>query len=228
MVAAAAVAADPAAVPAPRKVVLLGDSITAGPMSGPAGASFAEVLADLLADGYDVVNIGCGGSTSLDWTISQGSILCGNFVYPNLFEGRAVPNLPAPFVVVMLGTNDATGFLEPRPVPPRSYGRAMAEIVNNLTAHGAGQVVVMTPPPRCPTASREERIRMLAYRAIVLGACGLYPGTACGPDVFTLLNPETSFESCDVHPNADGHAAIGAALAEVILELSEASGAPGG
>jgi lysophospholipase L1-like esterase len=216
-------AASPLEAQARKRVLLLGDSITAGAVSGPPGIPFADVLAQRLGDGYEVVNIGCGGSTSLDWTITHGSTLCGVFVLPNLFEGRAVPSLPAEYVTMMLGTNDATGFFEPMPIAPRIYGRAMAEIANNLVAYGAGTVIVMTPPPRCVSARRDERMRLLAYRAIVLGACGVYPRTECGPDVHTLLDPETSFENCDVHPNAEGHAAIGNALADTILALEQAT-----
>jgi len=216
----AAFVSIPCEAQARTRVVLLGDSITARQMSGPPGPPYSEVLAELLGDGYEVVNIGCPGSTSLDWTISHGSTLCNGFVTPNLFEGRAVPNLPADVVTIMLGTNDATGFFEPRPIPPRVYGQSLAEIVNNLLADGAGTVVVMTPPPRCSSTDRGTRSRLLAYRKIILDHCGDYPGAACGPDVFTLLDPVTSFDNCDVHPNAEGHAALAAALAEVVLAVA--------
>lgn len=42
------------------------------------------------------------------------------------------------------------------------------------------------------------------------------------------LRAGASFENCDVHPNAEGHAAIGAALAETILALEQATPRRGG
>jgi len=42
----------------------------------------------------------------------------------------------------------------------------------------------------------------------------------CVPDVFTLLELATPFDDCDVPPNAEGHAAIAAALAEVVWALA--------
>ena len=202
------------ALAAPFTVVLLGDSITAGQVSVPAGPSFAELLDDSLGPDFEVTNIGCGGASSLDWRPSQGDVLCGEgFALPNLYEGRALPTLPADLVTILLGTNDALGFRESGSVPLAVYRAAIAELAAQLLLDGAGQVMLLTPPKNFEHLLPQAFV--IGYRAEILALCSV-PGDAilCGPDVFELLGPEDFGNS--VHPNAFGNAKIAAALHDAI------------
>lgn len=72
LAALALVALPGTALAAPFTVMLLGDSITAGQVSVPAGPSFAELLDASLGPDFQVTNIGCSGASSLDWRPSPG------------------------------------------------------------------------------------------------------------------------------------------------------------
>jgi lysophospholipase L1-like esterase len=212
LAALALVALPGTALAAPFSVVLLGDSITFGQVSEPVGPSYAELLADSLGSDFAVTNIGCGGTSSLDWTRSRGSAICGGvsgFVLPDLYEGRALPTLPADLVTIMLGTNDAIGFFEPGIVAVEDYRDAILEIATSLLLDGADQVMLMTPPPNFVSTLPASFI--VQYRAQVLDICGA-PGDAilCGPDVYALLGPSDFGNS--IHPNAAGNAKIASAL----------------
>jgi lysophospholipase L1-like esterase len=201
-------------------LVLLGDSITNHSVSGPPGPSFATLLAAELGDGYAVRNIACDGSSALDWSPRLGVAQCGaDLALPSLYLARARPKLPADLVAVLLGTNDATGAFEPAPVEPRAYGAAIAELASALLADGAARVMLMTPPP-IPSLPRAT-LRLSLYRREIFAICSA-PDDAilCGPDVFTLLG-DADFAPNDVHPNAQGHARIAAALLDAVRAVPE-------
>jgi len=193
----------------PFRVVLLGDSITEG--AARPGASYAELLATQLGPSYEVVNIGMGGTSSLDWTpgsppLSRDGVV---IVLPRPFRKRALPALPADVVTVLLGTNDASGFYEPRPVSASEYGAALEEIIESLLERDAKSVMLMTPPPRCGPLLNQ---RLSEYRDAVIALCEARAEVACGPDLFELLDG-SHFDECDPHPNAAGHAVIASELA---------------
>lgn len=216
LLAALALALPGSAAAAPITVLLLGDSITEGLISDPVGPSYASLLADSLGAGFEVANLGCGGASSLDWTRSRGGVLCGSsFTVPNLYEALALPALPADLVTILLGTNDAIGFSEPERVEPSVFRAAIEELVGDLLADGARQVLLMTPPPNYRNPVTNERVS--AYRNEILSLCGA-PGDAllCGPDIFALL-VQADFAEMNVHPNGLGQAKIASALHDAIL-----------
>ena len=197
---------------APIRIVLLGDSITEGYVSAPFGPAFATLLADSLGAGFEVVNIGCAGASSLDWSPSVGDTLCGAPAteLPNGYGARVPTELPADLVVVVLGTNDAIGLLEPEPTTAQAYRDAIDELVGGLLGDGAVRVMLAAPPPNFDSA---PALLLLAQYAVEIQAlCGA-PGDAvlCGPDLLNLLEAG-DFAPGDVHPNAGGHAKIAAAL----------------
>ena len=210
----------------PISIVLLGDSITAGTTSAPTGPPYATLLADSLGPGFTVTNLGCGGTTSLDWAPSGGSVWCGGTVErPNLYQALAEPQLPADLVTILLGTNDAIGFDESTRVAPSVYASAIADLTHHLLADGAAQVMLMTPPPNF--GGRFAAPSLARYRASIIALCGR-PGDAvvCGPDVYTLLDP-SDFADRDVHPNESGEAKIAEALHDAILAtIPEPASAP--
>jgi lysophospholipase L1-like esterase len=208
------VSASVARADGPIRVTLLGDSITNGVVTG-GGTRWGELLADSLATTHIVDNVGCGGTTSVDWTLSQGGFLCGNRLIPEVvFQHQAVPSLPSDFVTVMLGTNDALGFFEPAPVLPLAYLANLEEIVANSLAEGARTIVLMSPPPQCGPSQASFLLDGYRYHGIDL--CTQHPDVLCGVDVYTLLGPG-DFVGCDVHPTQSGHTKIFAALEDVLL-----------
>jgi lysophospholipase L1-like esterase len=204
---------------APLDVVLIGDSITAGVVSGADGLPYAQILPVLLGADFEVANIACAGSTSLDWTLTQASPWCGaDPVPPNLFEARALPNLPAAFAVLLLGTNDAIGFVEPEPISIETYAAAIEEIVANLIVFGADSVILMTPPRRC-ARDVDVQSRLHGYRQAILMRCSELANTFCGPDLHEILDLDLHFANCNPHPNDLGHQVIASELSETIVSI---------
>jgi len=169
-----------------------------------------------LGEDYEVVNIGVGGASSLDWTLSTPSYLTpGGWIPEPLFDYFAVPELPADIVTILLGTNDATGFFEPEPVPPQEYKSAIEEIIANLFDQGAGDIILMTPPE---IANWGALVRLAAYGEHIVDICLADEDVHLGPDLFDLLSLGLHFDN-NVHPNGEGHAEIAYASYEAILEL---------
>jgi lysophospholipase L1-like esterase len=212
---------EPAEPAAPRtRVLLVGDSITAGLVSEPTGPSYAEILTDRLGDRFEIVNLGCGGSSSLDWTRSRGVETCaGRPTKPSLYDARVVPAMPAEIACVMLGTNDARGVHEKMWITPDEYEAAIREIATNLLDDGAGTVLLLGPPLALQRV--QAMLRIFGYGKALASICEEMPRVRCGPDVSHLLTQD-DYESGNVHPNGSGHAKIAEALAEALL----AQGAP--
>jgi len=208
----------------PYSVVLLGDSITQGISSEPTGPSYASLLSDSLGAGFDVIDIGCGGASSRDWSPSSGISVCVGLPDPNLpanlYQALAVPSLPADLVVILLGTNDALGAFEPAPLTAAEYHAAMQELVTQLLVDGAGEVMLATPPPNFVSTAAASML--VEYAAEIAALCGA-PGDAvlCGPDILHLLQPE-DFGAGQIHPNASGHAKIADAMdASIVAAIPE-------
>jgi lysophospholipase L1-like esterase len=207
------------ALAAPIRVLLVGDSITGGIMSEPSGTPYPTLLADSLGADYAVSVVACGGTTSLDWTRSQGMQFCGtpDAHLPEIYDALAVPLLPDDLVVVLLGSNDAIGWFEPAPVSADAYRAAMEEIAGNLLADGAGQVLLMTPPPNFGDIFANNLLGL--YRDEILAMCGASgDAVLCGPDLYTLLTP-SDFGLGQIHPNGAGEAKIAGALHDSLTAI---------
>jgi len=209
----------PAAASAgPIRTLLLGDSITAGIVSGDGGPSWAELLAADLAASHDVVNIAVSGTSSVYWAPSTPCPgICGDV--GTLFEAQAVPELPADVATLLLGTNDATAFFLPDRTPLDDYEDFMREILDGLFGGGVASVVLMTAPAANVS---EVAVELLAgYRERVGQICQDTAFVVCGPDLYALLDPATDFAPGDVHPNAVGHAKIAGAVAASLRSIPE-------
>lgn len=203
------------------RVVMIGDSITEGGQSQPTAYQYTTVAGGLLGRGVEVIEAGCGGATSADWsTLGQVTLCGGQFWEPDVYSVLARPHLPAALATVMLGTNDATGFFEPQPIPPDQYRSNMEALVGQLLQDGAEQVLLLTPPPMCATTHPDVVARLEGYRVELAEMCASMAQVVCGPDVYTLLEPD-DFQGCDVHPNGLGHLDIGVALADAVRAALE-------
>ncbi len=214
-----------AALALPVEVLLLGDSITHGMVSGPEGMSlhcesgdcYAARIAEFLGPDYEVVNGGASGATSVDWTAEEPGIPFASVdgVVTTLFEGLAVPNLPADIVTIMLGVNDAVGLWEPTPVAPADYSTNIQTMITHLFELGAGEIILIKPTPAFPNDAMAQ-LRLRLYREALDDLCDVNEGVSCAPDPSDYLT-EDDFEGTDVHPNAAGHEKIAISLAEAIL-----------
>jgi lysophospholipase L1-like esterase len=212
VVAALALLAALAGCASPRtRVVLLGDSITSGASSEPKGPGYAALLPELLGPGFEIVNVACAGSSSLDWQPGAHPAHCadaGGVIH--MYETRARPALPADVVTILLGTNDLMGAFELGPVEPDDFRNALRTLAEALHADGAREVVLMSPPFMYGAVGR-----LTGYRSGIQELCREMPFVRCGPDLAVILNGK-DFELMEVHPNASGHAKIAAALAETL------------
>jgi len=209
--------------PSPR-VVLLGDSITWGLVSGKEGPSFAALLEEALGQSVELRNVACGGLTVALWLADAKPAFChGEALAPNLFQVRLLPLLPADVVVVLLGTNDSIG-LGGR-IEPEEYGRRMRRLTGQLVEHGAGRVLLLAPP--FINNSAKASVRLLAYGKQVAAICAEREGVVCGPDLFELLEAH-DFAANDPHPNRRGHAKIATALEAQLRPLIGLSASPQG
>lgn len=193
----------------PPRIVLLGDSITAGMVSGGPAPAFADLLIERMEGEARVEVLGCGGSTSRYWHPSLGGWSCaGSRVQPNLFQGLVTPLLPARLVVVLLGTNDARGYFAHGPVSGLAYGENLEALNAGLLEAGAQQVMLVVPPP-IPSGGSTVAERLDSYRRTISELCR--ERVLCGPDLFAELGRE-HFAEGDAHPNGRGHERIAALL----------------
>lgn len=207
-----------ASAPAHR-IVLIGDSITAGLVSEPKGPPYAELLRERLGPDFEIVNLGCGGASSLDWTRSQGAELCGGEpAFPNLYTALARPALPADVVTVLLGTNDSHGINESKRITAEDYAGALRELATDLLADGAARVVLLGPP--LDPARTGAMLRVVRYGEAMAALCEQMQGVVCGPDVRFLLGMD-DFETGNIHPNGPAHVKIADALAPALRRLVE-------
>jgi lysophospholipase L1-like esterase len=217
----------------PFELLLIGDSITEGCVSGPTGTDctcdqglcYAAGLSTYLGSDYQIVNAGVGGSTTADWAsdaVGIPYVLVGDTPTP-IFEGVAAPNLPADIVLIMLGANDAIGVFEPSPIAPDMYFENLDAMVTRILDLDAGRVVLVRPPPLLAfDETVQDRLR--SYGTEIDRLCAFTMNVVCGPDLTSLLTPD-DFEGDDLHPNAAGHDKIAWAVSETIVSIPEPSAA---
>jgi lysophospholipase L1-like esterase len=194
------------------RLLLLGDSITKGVVIPPTGPPYSEIVAELLGEIYEVVNIGVPAARSIDWTLSMPRS------YPSKFELHAVQELPADVVSILLGTNDAVTVFGSEYTLPPVYEMALEEIIGLLSQYGARHIVLMTPPQNF-CFGPVGYVNLMDYREVVFDLCARYSHVSCGPDLFKLLDPYSHFRGCQTHPTARAHQIIADALYGHIFQL---------
>ena len=205
-----------------KRVLVIGDSITAGVISGPGDVPFTETMAEVLGVYYNVSVAGCSGGSTVDW--SGGGGICGEYgiITPSVFGLLAIPKLPDDYVVVELGANDAVGYLEMSPTAPEDFRSNIEAIIENIHDNGGETVILLTPPPRCNLPRFQTFIKNLEeYTDIIKDVCVNMGGVVCGPDFYNILNATEHFDGCNVHPNQVGHYFMGLEMANFIKNLDD-------
>jgi hypothetical protein len=165
----------------PIRVLIVGDSIRPQGSFGISGeepaSAFWDQLPQLLGPGFEVIDAACRGASSIDWSLTNPGHLCPGsglpsdpFVPDGLYQELVVPQLPADVATVLLGTNDAVGFLEPDSIPvlPDAYEAAVNELVDSLLTGGVRSVILMTPSK---IANPPALLNLSAYRERLLSRC---------------------------------------------------------
>jgi len=211
----------------PTRVLLVGDSITAGRVGGnPDFPPYAVVLQELLGEKrFEVLNAGCDGSTIMDWTNPTPAppMFCA---FQGAFESKAVPLLPADIMTIMLGTNDSNGFFEfgcetPGwcPVNVETYHERLLLLVEKAKSHGVRRVILSGPPPRL-NSRQAVWLRLEGYRIVTEKVCMDDRKVLCTESLFKLLGPDDFADRFDPHPNVAGHQKIAEAFEPVVRRAS--------
>ena len=189
----------------------LGDERRLGPSERWPGA-----MAALLGEGYRVIEEGHPGRTTVFADPIEGAHKSGLAVLPALLETHR----PIDIVVTMLGTNDLKARFG---LPAGDIAAGMARLVETILQSAAGPsgaapaVIVVAPPPIRATgclvemfAGGFEKAPLLAekYRATI-AAAGV--SHLDGGSVATMSDQE------GIHMDAEGHLALGAAIASAVL-----------
>jgi lysophospholipase L1-like esterase len=202
------------------KVAVFGDSHVKGVQSKPHGPSFVEVLRKELGPRYEVVAAGCPGSSAHDWTRDGPGFHCAILnAYPDVGQ----PHLPAEIVVILLGTNDASGFNEERPLTPQVYAQAMQKLVRRLQRDGGQRILLLGPPPN-PVANKLSAQRRLHYSEALTELAEQEPHGDMGPNLQEFIDLKEHFGGRKVHMNAVGHRLIGERLAPAVRALRDSGG----
>ena len=179
----------------PVRVLLIGDSLAKpkpGGYSQITGKTFAEQLAERLGPRVELVNIARAGSTARGWQ-------------REFFREYAEPERPVDLVVLMIGSNDASG-LGDEPMPARDYEATMRALVDRSLALTTGSVILAPPPKQNRRRRREEIVTRLGrYRDVIQRICKARERVHCGPDFYALLDPLVHLGSDSVHLNQAGH-----------------------
>jgi acyl-CoA thioesterase I len=172
--------APAAAVTKPIKIVVLGDSLTAG-FGLPAAAAFPEQLKKALSArgiAVEMVNAGVSGDTSsggrdrLDWSVPQG----------------------AKAVIVELGANDAL-----RGIDPAVTRAALSEILTRLKARNIAVLLCGMYAPPNYGADYASRFNVIYPDLAKSFGVPLYPFFLEGVASIARLN-----QADGLHPTAEG------------------------
>jgi acyl-CoA thioesterase-1 len=202
LAAAASLAASTARAAAPKRVVILGDSITAG--LGLPGADALPNQLHLAVERLGVPNVVRGAAVSGD-TTADG---LGRLDF-SVHAGAAV-------AVVALGGNDLLRGLDPRVTKAN-----LTEIVRRLKQRG--MVVILTgmkAPPQIGEAYARDFNAVFPEVAQAEGAI-YYPDWLAG----VSMNPKLK-QPDGIHPNAEGVRKIVAGLAPVVAKALRTAPTP--
>jgi lysophospholipase L1-like esterase len=187
--------------------LFLGNSITER-------EGYVDILAEELP--YETIaRAACGATTTWQWTLDGPApgFHCAFGSEASLYALFVEPWAPLSTVYVLLGTNDSAfhaWLWDEIPVHPDEYAANLVALVEALQRDGATAVVLISPPDVSAHAP-ERNQRLAGYRERIREICGDRLGVVCGPDLSQILTQPEDFTDA-LHPSAQGHAKIAAAL----------------
>lgn len=178
----------------------------------------AEGYVDILAEELPYETIGraaCGATTTWQWTLDGPApgLHCALEFEASLYELFVDPWVPLSIVYALLGTNDSAfhaWLWDDIPIHPDEYAANLRALVEALQ-RDAATVVVLIAPPDVFADAPERNARLAEYRERIRQLCGEMFGVVCGPDLSRILTEPEDFDD-SLHPSAQGHAKIAAAL----------------
>ncbi len=195
-------AKEPAPQADPLRISCVGDSITYGfGLADRAEECWVSLVADALPEGSRVANFGVSGAcVRAD----------GHYPWEETLRAVEFWEVEEEIVIVMLGTNDVCDAAWSAEVFERDY----RELVEKIRAKpGAPQVIVMLPP--AIHASSEADARLADEAIPALERVAQHAG-ACIVDLHALTADHPEWFDDGLHPNAEGNAAIAAAVEEAL------------
>jgi len=199
-----------------RTVLCFGDSNTYGSVPGEEGGRFGSgvrwpgVLARELGDAWRVIEEGLPGRTTVfdDPTVPHRR---GADYLPPCLASHA----PLDAVVIFLGTNDLKARFSagPSDIAAGVGVLAQAAVASRAGISGAAPRVLVLGLPRLG-AALEPEFAGAEEKAAELGRYLAEEVAAAGADLLELAGVVTYSEHDGIHLDADGHAAIGAAVAQ--------------
>ncbi len=208
-------------------LVCIGDSTTKGQGLDLQKQAFCNRVAQ--RSEYEVINLGCGGSTSRDWSTSTFRGLPGGRI-SCMFGGawalvdREVDFRRVGFVHILLGYNDAAGTLETCtsgvgncPLRPPEYRGNLEVMIEKIPP----DVIVLLTAPQPPPGWKKMRakyFRAVGYANMIEKVISLYPNVCRGlaPDV---LDARDFPNENDVHFSGSGHEKMSEAMVARMKEL---------
>jgi lysophospholipase L1-like esterase len=189
----------------PGRLLFIGDSITAAVYVAPEDR-FPELVGSWT--GLPVLNLGCPGATTRDWTPSSpaSSFGCGiSGAWTSVIEAAPVAE---DTLVILLGANDSTGFFEFWPntgqqgwwVGVEEYeGRTRA-----MLRAFPGKVLLLGPGPASGSYPEEARERLAGYAELVRSLHGEGRRVCWAGDLGEILSSDAGDMLDGIHPNEQG------------------------
>lgn len=178
-------------VPAKSTVVILGDSLTYGTGAGQ-GEDYASMLAS--NTGWNVINAGVPGNTSLD----------GLERLPALLDGHKVDLL-----IIELGGND---FLQHLPEAETMHN--LRAILAQAKANGIQTVLLAIPKFNPIGAAVGSLSDHPLYERLAEDT-----GTPLIGDVFSYVLEKKGLKADQIHPNAEGYRIVEVHLRNALIKL---------
>lgn len=182
----------PIAILLSGQITLLGASNTFGPSGIPPIEQYAPGWAEILdyKQNEPITNIAVPGATAWHWA---------NWLV--FFSFRVEDT-----VLLELGTNDARFIPPPGAATQAQFALRMDFITDYLLSHGAGRVVIATPPPLGPWLDIPEAEALLEQYALTINAlCATKDNVECGPDLLHTLNVYDHINADGIHYTRSGN-----------------------
>ncbi len=199
-----------------RTILCFGDSNTWGYVPGSEGERFPwevrwpGVLQRELGDGYRVLEEGLSGRTTVLDNPLDPYRNGREYLIPCLETHR-----PLDLVVVFLGTND---LCDRYALPPIDIARAAASLAAIVRASEGSPQALLLGLPRLG-AGLDESMSQAPAKAAELPRCFRLAAAEVGVPLLDLSEVTAYTEADGIHLDADGHRAVGLAVARAAVDV---------